>query len=291
MQYMRAIILRWIPWCWKSTLAEKYSKEWFVVISKDRLREQNKEMSEKQVSLHRDTLIKSMGRDKKNIVIDETNLSPNTLQWHIDICKSVWFEVDVVDVFAWLVASLGELWALNECILRNKKRIWASRVPDSVIYEMYLKSWYKLTDKKIVVFDLDWTLFNIEHRLHWIEKNRWDKFESDEEIANDSIYSPVADIVEYMSKDFYVIYLSWRKNTFYDTTRSNLDENGLFKPILMRNYFDSRKDADVKSDLIDLISKNHSIYCAFDDRKQVIDVWKSKWIYVFNCCQRESNDF
>lgn len=296
---MKAVILKWIPWCGKSTYAK--SLEWYKHINRDILREENPELKEYAIAGLEAKLINDSVW--QNIVVDNTHINPESLQRVIDLCTKAWYEVEVVDVFELLIKWPKDLQhydedlnkaALFECIWRNSQRVWKKKVPVSVIYEMYLKAWFSLTDKKIIICDLDGTLYDIRHRLHYLHswKHNRSKFESEEEISKDAIVPQIKEIIHLLSHKYQIIFLSWRRNTMCDVTISNLARDGIISmPILMRNSWDWRKDYDVKKDFLYLLLQKHKIHMAIDDRKQVVDLWKENGIYVLNACQLEDNNF
>lgn len=293
---MKAIILKWIPWCGKSTLAKQYKENWYMIFNNDSVRAHFPDMKEINVKQLILDDIRTASLVWKDIVRDNTHINQSTLDNCKKYCEDLWYDVEVIDVFRKL---RQDIWtpsqALDLCLLRNSKREWISSVPNSVIIDMYLKDWYKLTDKEVILCDLDGTLYNIEHRLPYVKD--WARFESDDEISKDKIYPMVRDAIRALSEKYHIIFLSWRRNTYEAQTIRNLERDWLFKSwdelpdLLMRNSWDSRKDDIVKEEFYETISKNHKIVAAFDDRKMVCDLWKKKWLYLFNCCQRESNDF
>lgn len=287
---MKAIILKWLPASWKSTLAKEY---WFPIVNWDTLRKEFSELKESDIRHKQYELIQKYALEKSNVVWDNTFINQQTLNDAIHYAKNYYDEVEVIDVFEKLIEETWtSLWALVQCIIRNEKR--EEKVPMTVITEMYLKSWYKLSDKPVIIVDLDGTLYNIEHRLKYVrwDKKNWNKFESEEEVEKDKIVQPLRDALDALWEHFAIFYVSWRKNTMCDVTQRNFVRDGvLWDCLLMRNYFDSRKDNLVKQDFLNAIKKNHNIAFVIDDRKQVIDMWRSNWLYVLNACQLEDNDF
>lgn len=242
-------------------------------------------------------------------MIDDTNLNPKTLNSTRTFCESLGYDVIVIDVFEALIYKIQEerlkcllyededradpIDALKECIERNDKR--TEKVPVSVLYDMYLQSGRDFRCKKVVFVDLDGTLYNMQHRLKYLQDDRrqWDKFECDEEIEKDEVYPAVRDCINALRVAGYtIILLSGRKNTVCGQTVKNLYRDNVdYDALLMRQAWDNRPDNQVKKQFLDLVRQRHEIAFVFDDRKQVIDMWESEGIYVFNCNKRESNDF
>ena len=53
----------------------------------------------------------------------------------------------------------------------------------------------------------------------------------------------------------------------------------------MRKAGDHRNDAIIKSEIADEIEKEYNIFCVFDDRKRVVDMWIERGIFVFDVGQ------
>lgn len=299
---MIAVVLKWIPACGKSTLAKKYEKEWYVVINNDTLRKENPKLTEAQI---KDMYWNMVAVNKEawlNIVLDNTHINKKTLQETILRVGAWWYEVQVVDVFLQMAQILGNPWfVLQECLTRNKWR--DAYVPESVIYEMYLKDWYGLYqfdfakdyDMNVVLVDLDGTLYNINHRLQRFEdtgKINWTVFEDPEQVKKDVVVEILVDIINGLAEDNAIIITSGRKNKLCWITLENLKRDGVhYDAILMRQSWDNSPDYSVKKWFGNLIKEKHTVKCVFDDRKQVIDARRELWFYVLNACQHESNDF
>lgn len=95
----------------------------------------------------------------------------------------------------------------------------------------------------------------------------------------------VAGIVYALNKaDVAVVGLSGRDEEFRDVTQDWWRDNGMeFDAFFMRPKGDRRMDALVKYDLFkDQVEPNYSVLGAFDDRPQVIRMWETIGVPVFN---------
>lgn len=291
---MKAVILRWIPACGKSSVANIYADSGYVVISKDTLRAENPEHTEKEIGALQEILILEAKDKEQDIVIDNTHCKSWQAEALMIHLTSLWFTTSILDVFANLVEQYewDSLRAVRECIFRNMSR--SKRVPQSVIWKMYFQLGYNLWDGSLAVFDLDWTLYDISERLSEARREDWsidwDIAFKDELIKKDKIQAQVKKAMALYDK---VIIVSWRSNACEEATLAKLASDDVrFDTILMRDSWDRRPDERVKGDLHSILDKaGVKINCVYDDRKSVIDMWKSKGIYVFNCCQLENNDF
>ncbi len=83
-----------------------------------------------------------------------------------------------------------------------------------------------------IIVDLDGTLYNMEHRLHHVQHedkklNRWDKFESSEEVRKDTVYEQVKNTINMLGRNYIIILVSGRKNTVCEQTVKNLERDGI----------------------------------------------------------------
>ena len=299
---MKAYILKWIPACGKTTYALNNLKQ-YIHISKDSLRVTHPDLSEKEISLLQNERILLAAKDAHSIVIDNTHCNPKSLNKTIDLCKKVGYEdIEVIDVFQRLIESRGSLKeAFLDCLERNYSR--EKRVPISVLYSMAYQSGYDVAELKwhpVMIVDLDWTLFNSDERHEVCRKEDgkldYSKYFSDEMLELDK---PVPALVNLITNStthtnptpYKVVIVSGRNNICEDKTLDMLPIG--YDAVFMRNHFDYRDDSIVKQDILNLIKPfidiNNTI--VFDDRKRVIDMWRENWLYVFNCSQKENNDF
>lgn len=211
--------------------------------------------------------------DGMNVIIDDTNLNPNTVQSWKDLAKNLDAKIEYFDM-----DTLPE-----ECIRRDKMR--EKEVGKNVIEKMALQYRDYLKGQRVVICDLDGTLCDISQRLHLVkgdgEKN-WHEFFKD--IHNDTLRQDVKDKVLdlHLYGDCKVIFVSARPDKYREETIEWLDRYvGLTEYILiMRESHDKRPDTEVKSDIYDKYLKTLTIVKVFDDRPSVIRMWRAKGLEV-----------
>lgn len=142
--------------------------------------------------------------------------------------------------------------------------------------------------KKAVIFDIDGTLANIDHRLHLIKDNsaaNWNEFFR--EAANDAPIGPMVWLARGLSalsedEPFEVLYCTGRPEYLRDITRNWLREQGLpvaDYQLFMRASKDFRDDNIVKEELLQKIrNAGYDPFLVFDDRKRVVDMWRENGI-------------
>lgn len=145
--------------------------------------------------------------------------------------------------------------------------------------------------KPAIISDLDGTLCNLDHRLHYIkaEKKNWKSFLS--EIDKDIPYDYCVKIIEAMLNSGYMIVLcSGRSDEYKEKTEQWLGKYGIYyDSLFMRPAKDYRKDYIIKEILLEFeIKTRYNVLFALDDRQQVVDVFRKHDIRVL---QVQKGDF
>lgn len=144
--------------------------------------------------------------------------------------------------------------------------------------------------RMIVAFDLDGTLCNIEHRLWRIKDGNkdWPGFFRD--CINDV---PVKTLIGlpwmFRMHGWRVEVWSGRSDIVRKETETWLRKHRVwFDDLRMRKDGDYRADDIVKGEWLDALPENARPSLVFDDRKRVVDMWRSRGI---KCCQVEPGEF
>ena len=152
-------------------------------------------------------------------------------------------------------------------------------------------------DKKIVIFDLDGTLALIDNRrdLSMVSGKRdWDIFFDPKNIDLDLPNIPVITMAQLLkSQGFMIVIFSGRSKATKDATTQWLDRHDVpFDVIKMRpadrsigGHFHFMKDSDLKQHWLDDLQIKDDIFAVFDDRNQVVDMWRSNGLQVFQVAE------
>ena len=142
------------------------------------------------------------------------------------------------------------------------------------------------------IVDIDGTLANIDHRLHYVrtEPKNWKAFELG--YVFDDPNMAVVHIVHalFNSLQFNIVIMSGRMGTKQgrDDTIAWLEEHKIpYHALYMREDQDFRPDNEVKKDLLNQMYRDGygKVLAVFDDRKRVVDMWREQGIFVFDCNQ------
>jgi len=132
---------------------------------------------------------------------------------------------------------------------------------------------------KTIIFDVDGTIADCDHRRHFVENNNdWKSFK--EQTVNDTPVQWVCDIAKrFIAQGDDVAFFSARNETEREVTERQISEwigdghKGLF--LRPNDSFDP--DEVFKSDLADKFEEiGGKIDLVFDDRNKVVDMWRAR---------------
>ena len=160
-------------------------------------------------------------------------------------------------------------------------------------------------NKNVVIFDLDGTLANIDERRKLATKSNgkldWDIFFEADNIKLDIPNPPVVKCAQMFSEQgFKIIIFSGRNDRSFHTTKDWLNEHEVpfdllvcrpdkFKdeswPVASGNpatpAMRFMPDEILKKKMLDTFVNKDNVFCVFDDRKKVVDMWRSEGITCF----------
>ena len=173
----------------------------------------------------------------------------------------------------------------------------------------------------MIIFDLDGTLADCEHRRHFVQDpdlwqvndgpinpmsfnvncDKWRKFKPDwksfyEACDQDAPIKPSLECFRHFYETSKVLIWSARCSSVKQKTIDWLEKhlhmelcNYFVKyGLKMRPIGDSTPDEVLKERWLDeAIERGNTIDFVFDDRPKVIRMWRRRGIFVFNCCQHD----
>lgn len=278
-------IMQGLPASGKSTRASEIVQGGNTVrINKDLLRtmlhfDKFTMLNEKATSTAATVLAKTFLDLGLNVIIDDTNLNPRTRQHWVDLGKEKEAKIEHIKIMT----------DIRECIERDRVR--EKHVGAHVIQGMALQWERWLKDEKVVICDLDGTLCNIDHRLHFTESMPKDWKGFFEGIPQDTVRTDVVKMVrEALGQDGKLIFVSARPDTYRNQTMDWLFDNLLgsgletkYQCLIMRQANDRRPDTEVKAEIYEKYLKHLNIVKVFDDRPVVIRMWREKGLDVVDC--------
>lgn len=137
---------------------------------------------------------------------------------------------------------------------------------------------------KVIVFDIDGTLANSEHRMHWVSSKPKNWAACDAAIPKDTPHDEVVWLLHTIAvrPDVKIIICTGRGESTRSVTEAWLKNYiGDYDALYMRKYGDYRKDSIVKVELLQQIIYDYGKpYLWFDDRQQVVDAIREQGIRV-----------
>ncbi len=145
---------------------------------------------------------------------------------------------------------------------------------------------------KTVIFDIDGTLADIEHRRGFLDGLRpdWRRFNA--AMGDDTPNLPIANLYKVLWKSgvYDLQIVTGRNEAFRKVTETWLTWNEIpFNRVLMRADKDQRPDNIIKGEILEqLRAEDRDIAFAVDDRQQVVDMWRANGV---TCLQCDVGDF
>lgn len=133
----------------------------------------------------------------------------------------------------------------------------------------------------IIIFDIDGTLADIDHRLHWIQggPKNWKAFYA--AMTDDSPIESICSLARrsYEMGDI-VILCTGRNEQHRASTDRWLSQHEIkYDALYMRGDRDHRPDFEVKEDALkDIVNQFGKPDLVFEDRQQVVDMWRRNGI-------------
>jgi hypothetical protein len=140
--------------------------------------------------------------------------------------------------------------------------------------------------RNVFLCDLDGTVADCSHRLHFIKDKpkNWKAFFA--ACIDDKLIFEVAYLIRVLADaGKTIVYMSGRSDEVRSQTEDWLSKNHLpVGKLYMRRAGDYRVDSVVKSEMLDAVLEKHpawTIAGVFDDRQQVVDMYRSRGFRVY----------
>lgn len=154
--------------------------------------------------------------------------------------------------------------------------------------------------KQAIIFDIDGTLADNKHRVHWLEgeKKDWDKFysEMDKDDPNEPVVFICKAVLDYIYRssttdNLQLLIFTGRPDRYEAKTREWLNkvlgwQYYLISGLFMRKEGDHRPDYQVKQEMLEKIkAEGYEVLFVIEDRKQVVDMWRANEITCLQCVE------
>jgi hypothetical protein len=141
-----------------------------------------------------------------------------------------------------------------------------------------------------IIVDIDGTLADCSHRLHFLQKKPQDWQAFNKEIMKDPVNMWCEYLLDCVAHfETQILLVTGRTEELRSETRKWLDINTVvYNKLFMRKKGDRREDYLVKEE----IYKNHidqiyNVMFVLEDRKQVVDMWRRLGLTCLQCAPGE----
>lgn len=229
----------------------------------------------------KDALMKNL-----DVIIDNTNLKKSYIMEYVkqfETMANISFKVFDIEPEVAIQRDENRQYKVGRDVILNMYKQFENLMNDIQFIDTIIKNGVKYKhrmseyriDGKIkngkqnaVIVDIDGTIAHMNGKRgpYDLEKVDFDDF--DERIGR---------IVNGLINDTKIIVVSGREDYCMRKTMEWLDRNNFhYDYIFMRKTGDNRKDSIVKKEIYEnAIKHNFNVYAVFDDRKQVVDMWRN----------------
>ena len=141
---------------------------------------------------------------------------------------------------------------------------------------------------KTIICDIDGTLSDCSHRLHFLENKDWESFFA--AAPQDTLNQWCFGLLENLQGQYHIVFVTGRpERTRSQTEQWMIDHEVPYYHIYMRPDFlpngkpDHRQDFEVKRELYERYLKDKDIAFVIDDRNQVVDEWRRLGLVCLQC--------
>ena len=227
--------------------------------------------NEKDVTSHVNIAIENAARNKRDIIISDTNLNRDRRIELGQKLERLGYDIEIKD----FPVSLEEAWkrdaargnGVGHSVIAKQYNQWLEYTGENKKYEPNAK-------QPCILVDVDGTLAHMNGKRNPFE---WDK------VRLDDVDENVKAIVNAFHHNTTVIILSGRDGCCRELTKKWLTDNDINHDLLfMRAADDMRKDTVVKEELFwQNIAPNYNVLFAIDDRPCVVRLWQKLGIKTF----------
>jgi predicted kinase len=239
---------------------------------------------------------------QQNIIIDRMNFSREQRERYLAPARAAGYTTRII------ILHVPKNTCLERCNSRTQHPTIKTPQDASKALDFFFRKYERVEDTEadiverrgwegaketVVISDLDSTLANLNHRLHYVQgvdnisqrKKDWKSFF--EESIKDTPYQWCKSILEYMPHK--IIIATARPENYRNITTRWLKDNFInYQDIIMRGRNDFRQDNIVKEIMLEWeIKTKYNVLFWLDDRSSVINTIRSHGITVLDCCGRD----
>ena len=281
----RLTLLRGVSGSGKSTWA-RANKGSGVIVSRDLLRplitgQPGKTVLDREgealvTKMETDLIVRAF-KSGRDVIVDNTNLTPTYARRYLDLAVRHGVETRVVDFKVTLDEALSRSDIPESAIRRQFAQAKFQRLEPTLPVEAFQPYNPPKYGPPAFVFDIDGTLAHMNGRSPY----------DPTKYHTDTVDESLTWVAESLCRSHYVLIFTGRDETYRPQTEAWLRENGVeYDELHMRPAGDIRDDAVVKSEMLDAV--RYRVIGVFDDRDRVVSMWRRRGV---PCYQVAEGDF
>ena len=275
----------------KTTSAKEFEKLGYTRISQD-------DTGKDHLRLFREAIER-----KENVVVDRLNFNKEQRKRYIDQAKKYGYQTSII------VMHENKETCLKRCEERKQHPTITTKEHRESAVNMFFNKYerpsedeadtlvfiYPDTSKmaSCIIVDIDSTMSNTDHRQHFLNNGckNWRGFFDN--MDKDPVNEWCKKLTNSMfNNNIHIVLCSGRPDNYREITKKWLEDNKIhYDYLFMRPRSDSRQDCIIKEIILDyeILSRFSNILFCVDDRKQVIDMWRSRNLTVLDCAGEKGN--
>jgi len=141
---------------------------------------------------------------------------------------------------------------------------------------------------KAIIVDLDGTLFNVDHRVHYMKQKPKDYESFEDEIVNDDLNMWCCNLVKLYDKaGYHIIIITGRHARAKEDTQNMLERyNVPYDKLYLREDPDKRPDEIVKREIYNnYLAHRYDVEFVVEDRTRVVKMWREIGLTCLQCAE------
>lgn len=280
----KILALQGVPASGKTTWAKEFmlSHTGWVRVNRDEIRSTmsgswNPEQ-EQHVKDIEDFIITSSLNNGKSVIVDDTNLKPDTIE-HLRELADIYeceleFKEFKVDFRTALERDRQRIHSVGENVLRD---FFLKYYPEEMKDKRVMKEFDK-EKKTCIICDLDGTLA-LNNGRDWYD---YDK------VITDNVEWRINKLINDLYYNYDIIFITGRDEECRAQTEMWISNVAGIKEyqLIMRSHGDKRPDQITKKELYEnYIEPEYNVACVFEDRNKVVEMWRSLGLLCLQVCE------
>ena len=149
--------------------------------------------------------------------------------------------------------------------------------------------------RKAIICDIDGTILDISHRLHWVKgkDTNWEEFLREDNILKDTPIPMTIEIIRNLNRNYPILFVTGRNKGIEDITIKQIRHYCKLREfyIFTRTDGDHRPDTEIKEELYHKhIEPYYDVKCVFDDKTSVVNLWRSLGLLTYQIDPSDYDD-